>query len=139
MSRARGRRSKHRYRKRGEELELERAFGEAWAQRAYAWDPRQHTTPMGVCFPTTEAWRCWLARVHERYASWDPDLLTVSTGAPVVLVLFQRPDGEWLDAAIIDALLQLAHRPLKQQRVTGRLLPTDGGVVDAGRARVRRF
>jgi hypothetical protein len=107
---ARGRRRRRRYRKRGEELELERAFAEAWAQRA--WEPARHDTPMGLCFPSTEAWRAWLHRVQE--CCGGVDLRTVTTCEPVVLMLFQERSGRWLDATTIEQLVLLtrpgAHR-----------------------------
>ena len=65
MSRARDRRRQRRFRKRGEQLELEQAFVAAWWQQA--WAPRPHETPLGLCFPSAAEWRTWLGRAHERY------------------------------------------------------------------------
>lgn len=102
----RGRRHHALRRRKEQELrELERAFAQVWAQRIL--DPEHHETPCGLCFPDVPTWRSWLRWVEACHP--DLDVLTITSVAPVVLVVFiQQRSREWLPATLVDELLTLA-------------------------------
>lgn len=108
MTHGRGRRRRPRssWRTVDEVAQLEEAYAAAWPQRA--WDSSQPATPIALVFATTAQWSRWRQWQHEQYG--DLDLLTIVDCPPIVFVAFQQRSGRWLEATIIETLVDFAQQ-----------------------------